>query len=278
MTQDALQYAEFPPPPALRRVVKCIWRLRGPAASASAPEPVIPDGCVEVVLNCGDPFRRYHERGSEVQPIRLLAGQLTRAVSIAPTGRVDLWGIRFHPWGAAPFLGVAGSDLCDRMLPLDAVSGVDPLRSWIFDGETDAARARLLGAALLDRLPRVRAVDAKVPALAALAAHDGVSTVKKLASISGLSVRRVQTLFAENVGISPKALMRLARFQRAIALARRSATMSLARVAAESGYFDHAHLVRDARDIAGMTPSALMPDMGAITRLFVATSAASAAA
>jgi transcriptional regulator GlxA family with amidase domain len=95
--------------------------------------------------------------------------------------------------------------------------------------------------------------------------------VKALAAAAGMSERRIQSLFAEHVGLSPKTLMRIARFQRAIALARENPAMSLARVAAECGYFDHAHLVRDAREIVGITPSALVPDMGEITRLFISS-------
>jgi AraC-like DNA-binding protein len=269
MTQDALEYSELPPPDALRGFVQCIWRLRGPAMVDARPEPVLPDGCVEVVINCGDPFRRHDDSGAEIQPLELVAGQLTHAVSIAPTGIVDLWGIRFHPWGAAPFLGVSGTELRDRMLPLDVIGDVDPLLMRVLDGTSEGERASLLFGALTERLARVRPISSKLPGLAALAARGGVASVKALSAAAGMSERRVQSLFALHVGLSPKTLMRIARFQRAIALARERPSMSLARVAAECGYFDHAHLVRDAREIVGLTPSALVPDMGEITRLFM---------
>ena len=88
-------------------------------------EPVTKEP-VEIVLNRGDRMRRLHGDGMvEEQPTRLLAGQLTRAISIAPTGRLDLVGIRFHPWAAASFVGVSGAELRDRMLPLDALSRLD---------------------------------------------------------------------------------------------------------------------------------------------------------
>jgi AraC-like DNA-binding protein len=273
MSQDTLDYVELLPPPALRRFVKFIWRVRGPASQSAAPQPVIPDGCVEVILNCADPFRRHHDGGVEIQPSRLVAGQLTGAVTIAPTGVVDLWGIRFHPWGAAAFLGVPGSELRDRMLPLDAIPSVDALLARTFNGTSDDARAELLFDALTERVRRVRPLDATLPALAKLAVEGSVASVKGLSILAGVSVRRVQSLFAEHVGLSPKALMRLARFQRAIALTRRDPAISLARVAAECGYFDHAHLVRDARAIVGLTPSAL-GDMGPITSLFITAPAA----
>jgi AraC-like DNA-binding protein len=277
MTPDALHYAELPPPIPLRRVVKCIWRVRGPASASAIPEPVIPDGCVELVLNCGDPFRRHLNHGIEIQPVRLLAGQLTRAVNIAPTGVIDLWGVRFHPWGAATFLGVSGAELRDRMLPLDVLGAVDALLSRLFDATSDAARTEVLLSALAERLSQAQSLDSRLPALARLAMQGNVVTVKGLSEAAGVSVRRVQTLFADHVGLSPKALMRIARFQRAMTLARNDSALSLGRVASECGYFDHAHLVRDAREIVGLAPSAIVPEMGALTRLFISTLAPAAA-
>jgi AraC-like DNA-binding protein len=243
--------------------------MRGPAPAAATPEPVIPDGCVELVLNFGDPFRRHQDHRSETQPVRLLAGQLTQAVNIAPTGVIDLWGIRFHPWGAATFLGVSGVDLRDRMLPLDVLGAVDVLLARAFDASSDAERMELILAALQERVARTGSLDPRLPALARLATEGGVVTVKGLSSIAGISVRRVQTLFAASVGLSPKELMRIARFQRAMALARGDSSMSLGRVASECGYFDHAHLVRDARRIVGLAPSAIVPGMGPLTGFFI---------
>ena len=106
VTDSDFDYEELPPPAALTGYVRCIWRLRAPAGDPAPPEPIVPDGCVELVLNLADPFIRHTAPGaSHVQPLRLITGQITRAVTIAPSGRSDLWGIRFHPWAAASFLG-----------------------------------------------------------------------------------------------------------------------------------------------------------------------------
>src|SRR5262245_44881373 len=114
----ALTYSEHAPPPSLQPFIRCVWRLRDDSPGPHRAEPVIPDGCVEVVLNFGDRFRRHGPAGVELQPHRLVAGQLTHAVTIEPSGTVDLFGVRFHPWGAAVFLGVSSDELRDRMLEL----------------------------------------------------------------------------------------------------------------------------------------------------------------
>src|SRR4029077_4175215 len=124
-----LRYHELAPPSHLRQHIRCIWRLEGagPAVGAAAAEPIVPDGCVEMVLNMGAPFVRHLPDGSShFQPRRLVAGQISRAVSIAPSGTIDLWGVRFHPWSAASFLGVSAGELRDQFLAVaDASSALE---------------------------------------------------------------------------------------------------------------------------------------------------------
>lgn len=92
--------------------------------------------------------------------------------------------------------------------------------------------------------------------------------VTGLAESLRTSPRTLQRLFARDVGISPKRLARIVRFQRVFA-AWREDPDSLARVAAECGYFDHAHLVRDFRELAGLPPATFLENQPAFTRFFV---------
>lgn len=71
---------------------------------------------------------------------------------------------------------------------------------------------------------------------------------------SGYSHRRVSSVFREAVGLAPKVFCRVQRFQRAVASI--TAGRPLAAVANGCGYADQAHLTREFRDIAGLTPSA----------------------
>ena len=61
--------------------------------------------------------------------------------------------------------------------------------------------------------------------------------------------------FDDNVGLSPKQLLRVTRFQRALRIARSEPALSWGRVAHLAGFYDHAHLIHDSNDIAGCTPS-----------------------
>ena len=67
-----------------------------------------------------------------------------------------------------------------------------------------------------------------------------------------VSERRLRRRFVQAVGYGPATYLRVARFQRAVALAPRVA--GLAALAAAAGYSDQAHLSRDCRALTGLTP------------------------
>ncbi len=274
VTDGDLHYREIDPPAELSDHIRCLWRLRGAAGTNAPAEPIVPDGCVELVLNFADPFIRHRGDGDAyTQPLRLITGQLTRAITIAPSGRIDLWGIRFHPWAAAGFLNVAGTDLRDRMAALgDASRVLDLTLDPVSDAPSDEARQSALLAALATHARRIRRTDPVLPALVSLIGRQReLRSVRELAREAGVGTRRLQALFSDRVGMSPKMLMRLTRFQRALRVARERADLSWSAVAAEAGYYDQPHLNHDCREIAGCAPSALIARDAGLTEVFLET-------
>jgi AraC-like DNA-binding protein len=212
------------------------------------------------VINLGDPFiRTVPGVGSHRQPMQLIAGQITRAININPSGRIDLWGVRFQPWSAAAFLGASAVELRDQLFSLDEVarSLEEPL-SWLGNLPDPEGQARLVHA-LEAQLAKARSLDAVVAGLVRLVATaPSDSSVRELADHAGLTVRRVEMLFREEVGLTPKQLLRITRFQRALGIARMEPTLSWSAVAVRAGYFDQAHLIHESHDIAACTPATLL--------------------
>jgi AraC-like DNA-binding protein len=269
-----VKYREHVLPPSLAPYVRCIWTLRGAPDASGGGDPVIPDGCVEIVLNFGDVFRRHLEGGgTERQPRALIAGQLTRSIAIEPEGTIDLVGIRFQPWGAAPFLRVPAAMLRDRMFELSEADDLGRSLDRVGEGDDDISRVTLAISALLERLPRARAIHTPAPRAAEMVAA-GTDSVRIVAATLGLTVRTVQQAFRNEVGMSPKSLMRIARLQRAAGIARSAQGLTLSRIALDAGYYDHAHLSRDCRDIAGVTPTELLGAPAELTDVFLDRGAA----
>ncbi len=103
-TYPNMRYRAIPPSPYLAKYIECFWTLESDdKLSTASPERILPDGCVELIFNLADPFKRYHANGTtEIQPKTLITGQMRRYAMIEPTGRVKLLGVRFQPSGAYP--------------------------------------------------------------------------------------------------------------------------------------------------------------------------------
>nr|WP_281381784.1 helix-turn-helix domain-containing protein [Conexibacter arvalis] len=87
--------------------------------------------------------------------------------------------------------------------------------------------------------------------------------VRALADGLGVSERQLLRRFRTAVGYGPRTLARVLRFQRFLAgiwepSGATAEGVELGRLAADAGYADQSHLVRDCRRLAGATPSQLL--------------------
>jgi AraC-like DNA-binding protein len=106
------------------------------------------------------------------------------------------------------------------------------------------------------RLPPPDPTIDEVCVIVACARRDGGPLrVEALADEARLSVRTLQRLFHEYVGISPKWVIRRYRLQEAAQRLATGHNVKLADLAAELGYFDQAHLARDFTRLFGCSPS-----------------------
>lgn len=252
-----MEFTLHDPPPQLADRVKLVWCARGTKAEFEAPEPIVPDGCVEIIINLGARFVNAETR--EVQPRDLLAGQMTRPVVALPTGDVDLIGVRFKTGRAGAALGMQMSELQDRLIAAsDAVGGIDRVADDLLNVD-HASRLDRLSAVLVERLNEIdtgtmHAVD---HALAIIDAAQGAVTIDEVAGRVGISRRHLERQFRRHVGLGAKHIARISRIHNALDHLQRHPLMSGAEIAAACGYSDQAHLVRECRELTGQTPTRL---------------------
>lgn len=262
-----MNFVELQPAPPLRRHVECFWAV----SSGGEPAPqsvgrILPDGCVELVMNFAAPVRRHHDDDrTECQPERMVVGQIKRCVRIEHTGRADYLGVRFRSTGARQFLRLPLVELTDRILPLDALSSEleNKLKNMIDPAWSAHQRITLLEKILLRHLAAGAPEndDRVEEAVRAIRRTRGLITISTLMTQSGISARQLERRFKHAIGISPKMMCRILRFRRVCRAAEEIDTRrSWADVAAECGYYDQAHLIRDFREFAGESPARLFPE------------------
>jgi AraC-like DNA-binding protein len=201
--------------------------------------------------------------GGRARVVGIVRGVFTETIS--GCGRVV--GVRFLPGGFRPFLDGPVSALTDRYAPVEEVFG--PQARAVADrviAAPDAAEAvALVEEFLLARAPR--RPDPAVAEIAGIvgriAADPTISRVDMLAADLGVGTRSLQRRFAEYVGVGPKWVIGRYRMQEAAERAAAGDGVDWAALAAELGYADQAHFVRDFTATVGTPPARYARDCAA---------------
>jgi|HubBroStandDraft_5_1064220.scaffolds.fasta_scaffold302778_1 AraC-like DNA-binding protein len=224
------------------------------AAAVSAIDRVnrLPDGTSTLI------FRLLHDGRADLSVL----GPRTRALyKFAPPTRA-VAKVVFRPGAGYPFFDVPLAELTDRVVSLRDLWGpqADALLDKLVHADTDAQRLAVMRGALVDKL-RAPAVfePAAAPVVRETIRQLAVpqTAVHDVAHKLNVSERHLRRAFLEVVGISPKRYARIMRFRQAVARASNGA-MVWSAIAAESGYFDQAHMCAEFQDLAGITPMALL--------------------
>lgn len=191
-------------------------------------------------------------------------------VLIENRGRTRCLQVDLTPLGARRLLGVPMHELANRSVDLRDVLGraADELVERVALAPDWAARFALVDRALSARLTEATSIDPGVAwSYARLAGSAGGVAIGDLARELGWSHRRLIGRFRDAVGLPPKRVARIVRFERLTALLDGSATVDWARAAADLGYFDQSHLAREVRELSGLTPTALRAERAEVNSI-----------
>jgi AraC-like DNA-binding protein len=165
------------------------------------------------------------------------------------------------PIGAHLLLGVPMHELANRAVGVDDILGRAgrELPERLHEAPGWEARFRILDTILAARLARAAPPPPDVTwAWDRLEETGGSVPVGALADELGWSPRRLIARFREHVGLPPKTVARIIRFERALRLLDGAHEVRWAELAFRAGYYDQPHLIRDFRAFAGLTPRELL--------------------
>ncbi len=196
----------------------------------------------------------------------LASGLTVRPCLIAHRGYQHGIQLALTPLGARALFGVPTAELGSWLVDLGDVLGprAAELRERLAATVRWPARFEILDEILLGQV-RETSIDPELRgAWQLLTGSAGQARVATVADEIGWSRRYLGARFAAEFGITPKDAARLARFEashrmlRSAMLAREPARpmdLTLADVAARTGFYDQAHMAREWRELAGMPPS-----------------------
>lgn len=236
-------YREFLPSQRLQPWVECFWTLL--AGEAVSRPCILPDGCVDIL------FGRHGNGRAELKAV----GAMTRPHQVTlPAGLFTL-GVRFRPGMGQAFLRLPLGALTDRSVPLADLWGSDADRLIERLGGEPVCVPEWIAAMEAALEPPEGHSPIQRALLALSEEHRLVRCAEEFARECGFSGRHFRRLCLDQTGLSPKRLCRILRFRRVVSRLRaRCRPPDFAALAAESGYYDQAHLIRDFRELAGCTP------------------------
>src|SRR5262245_62077866 len=182
---------------------------------------------------------------------------MRRKFSRVLEGRGRVVGTKFHPGAFRPLVRHPVSALTDRRVPIREVFGPDA-------GALEKAALRhdedLPGIAAIESFLRRRRPVASEEMLLAgrvaarIAGDRSLTRVDQLATAFHTTVRQLQRLFSEYVGVSPKWVIQRYRLLEAVERVAAS-PVDWADLALELGYADQAHFIRDFKRLVGRSPA-----------------------
>jgi AraC-like DNA-binding protein len=257
------------PSPPLRRHVEYLWYHEG-IVSNYQMERLLPDGGVELIVDLRESSKCWREVDGcqRVHAVRRswMSGQHSRPIEIEAAQNACMIGARFRPGGAYAILSRPVSELNDAVVELELLWGstIHELREQLLAAPSVDDRFALLDAALVRRAGDRLDIDpALACALASISADPGDVSIRSLAAQIGISQGGLVRLFEERVGLKPKLLARVIRFQNVVRVLECNPPPAWICLAADNGYFDQPHLIRDFHAFAGMRPTEYLQAKGA---------------
>ena len=220
--------------------ISATWRETVTAGSHA--DGVHPDGSIDVVWD-----------GSEL----VVFGPRTRSVVPRDARHGAFSGVRLRPGSTRAILGETAVALTDRTVALGDLWGNSAAAAAMRLASAGPDRAMSeLSLVLIERGRSGAEPDRMIPRLVELAGNR--RTVRDIAREVGLSERQLYRRCVDEIGYGPKHLVRVLRLQRLLRLARRLPDAGLAALAAAAGYADQAHMSRECRVLASLTPARLV--------------------
>lgn len=223
-------------------------------------ERIVPSGTFEMVFNLvEDEFRIYtatNPTGYKRFSGAMVSGTYTGSFVIDPAQHRSIIGVHFKPGGAVPFLGIPAHEVADAHIDLASLWGpsAHELRERMATAKVTATRFRILQESLTRRLAgSAFRNDALLLVLGLL--DDSEVRVRDVARRVEMSPRRLIQNFSSEVGLTPKMFARIRRFQRVLDAVTAGTTPVWPDIAAQYGFYDQSHLIREFRAFSGLSPA-----------------------
>jgi AraC-like DNA-binding protein len=237
-----MHYREVRPPAELTNLVRYFWVIEHSDSDGRAiPFRLFAESCPGLVFFCRSGYAA-------------ISGVTTTSRSFSITGNFKMIGAYLFPYALPLLFRTSAKEFTEKQVLLSDIAprAAMDLCERVMNAPNTNEQIRYISYFILGCVPFYlkKNVHAGVHRLMETRGNCGIDQV---ASVSNLSSRQLERNFSNEVGVSPKLLSRLIRFQQALRLPIPS-NGSLTDIGLQAGYYDQSHFIRDFTSFAGITP------------------------
>lgn len=257
----------------LRQFIKYYWIVNVNSKSALfSPALISPSGFPELIFNFGDKVHinalKTHE--NDIPPL-LIGGQITNPISVIFGSSLQCLCVKLQPHALKALFNTDSSLFTNKAISL---ADINPgLNEEVFDQLSEA----------FDDDKRIDYIESKLRSLLKLN-HHKVNTITAsvleyirenpnmslniLNHLIGCSSRTLQRQIKQDIGISPKMLYRILRFNKTYYQIKNNHQYNMHDIAFHCGYYDLSHLVNEFREFTGNSPALYFSNENMYNKLF----------
>jgi AraC-like DNA-binding protein len=254
-----MQLQTFQPSDILKPYIKYYWLC---TTDEDVPmEIMYPTGHIELCIDIsnGNTVRTFGDRAVTMPYLEVL-GHFTMPTRAKITKGTTVLVVRFYPYASSLFFFDQANHFTNDSIDLHAILGKEAtaLHNRLAEQPLVEQKIQVIEEFLVSLLMKE---EKKLKSLKLVERicknifHHGESlSIKNLAWEYGCSERYLQKLFLAHVGLTPKQLFTVQRFNKSLNLVQ-SSRYPLTSIAYECGYYDQAHFIKEFKAFTGLVPS-----------------------
>lgn len=268
-----MKFTPIAPPPALARFVRSFWTVHSEAdAEADRSFNTMADGLPGLMVNLpGGSLLKDSDHG--VMPPAFIYGQATRWRQLRAQGDLRALGVFFQPHALRTVFGLDAPVHTDACLDLGSkvVPNGGAIAAAIAKEENTDRCVAAITAFIAERIRANEVQHDKViiRAVEAIIEAHGDIPLEELLDDTALTERTFERRFKQNVGLTPRLLARIRRFQRTLQMMRSGTYGKLSDIAYAADYADQSHYIRSFKEFTGLSPLEFTRDGDEVIENFV---------
>ena len=259
MSNPALTYHTFAPPPSLARYVRFFWNLEGELLPSHVyTHHSMADVCPELIFHYNELFTVLPEdETANYLSFSGVQGQTKHTSRYRISRSFGLFGVYLSPYTLPVLLHLPASELTNEYVHLNDLLGKEgeELEEKMMLATNTQQRIYLVSNFLEGKLRKAAPLlPGMKDAIQQIRQSRGTCKIKELAHHTCLSERQFERNFKHVTGFSPKLFSRIIRFQAVFNQYRTRPHKTLTELAFQCGYYDQSHFIEDFKLFSGHNP------------------------